>query len=63
MSKQCLNGIRVKHRVELMRRIYDYFDEINKNPVIYKWQWHLDDIDIAEELQTTTLIENHNNYV
>ena len=57
LSKQCLNGIRVKHRVELMHRIYDYFDEINKNPVIYKWQWHLDDIDIAEELQTTALIE------
>ena len=38
-------------------RHYLYFNEINEDPVVYKWQWHLDDIDISAELNTTTLID------
>ena len=36
MTKQMLHGIRVKSKQELIERIYQYFDEINKQPVISK---------------------------
>ena len=34
MTKQMLKGIRVKSKQELADRIYQYFDEINKEPVV-----------------------------
>ena len=37
MTKQMLGGIRVESKKELEDRIYRYFDEINKEPVPYKW--------------------------
>lgn len=35
MTKQMLKGIRVKSKQELADRIYQYFDEINKEPVVF----------------------------
>ena len=35
MTKQMLRGIRVDSKQELIDRIYQYFDEVNKEPVIY----------------------------
>ena len=57
MTKQMLKGIRVKSKEELVRRIYIYFDEINAEPVVFHWTWHLDDIDPAESVKTETLLE------
>ena len=57
MTKQMLKGIRVKSKEELVRRIYTYFDEINAEPVVFHWTWHLDDIDPAESVKTETLLE------
>ena len=37
-------GIRVKSKQELVDRIYQYFDEINKEPIIYHWKYKMDDI-------------------
>lgn len=37
MTKQMLRGIRVKSKEELVARIYQYFEEINKDPVVYHW--------------------------
>ena len=34
MTKQMLRHIRVKSKDELKERIYKYFDEVNKDPVI-----------------------------
>lgn len=48
MTKQMLRGIRVKTKQELVDRIYQYFDEINKEPVIYHWKYKMDEIDEAE---------------
>ena len=45
MTKQMLKGIRVKSKEELVQRIYTYFDEINAEPVVFHWTWHLGDID------------------
>ncbi|OGN64607.1 MAG: hypothetical protein A3E26_04250 [Chlamydiae bacterium RIFCSPHIGHO2_12_FULL_49_32] len=35
-----LRGIRVKSKEELTERLYKYFDEINKQPVIFKWPYN-----------------------
>ena len=52
-----LKGIRVKTKEELIRRIYTYFDEINAEPFVFHWTWHLDDIDPTESVKTETLLE------
>ena len=57
MTKQMLKGIRVKSKEELIQRIYTYFDEINAEPVVFHWTWHLDDIDHTESVKTETLLE------
>lgn len=57
MTKQMLKGIRVKSKEELVQRIYTYFNEINAEPVVFHWTWHLDDIDPTESVKTETLLE------
>ena len=57
MTKQMLKGIRVKSKEELIQRIYIYFDEINAEPVVFHWTWHLDDIDPTETVNVETLLE------
>lgn len=57
MTKQMLKGIRVKCKEELVQRIYTYFDEINAEPVVFHWTWHLGDIDPTESVKTETLLE------
>ena len=48
MTKQMLRGIRVNSKEELAARIYQYFEEINKDPVVYHWTYKLDEISIEE---------------
>lgn len=43
MTKQMLRGIRVKSKQELTDRIYQYFKEINKEPVVYHWRYKMDE--------------------
>lgn len=57
MTKQMLKGIRVKSKEELVHRIYIYFDEINAEPVVFHWTWHLNDIDPSESVITESLLE------
>lgn len=58
MTRQMLRGIRVASKEELRERIYRYFDEVNAEPVVYRWRWNLSDIDPdKEELAVTTLLE------
>ena len=49
MTRQMLTGIRVESKDELSNRIYQYFNEINKVPVPYKWKYKMDSINLAEE--------------
>ena len=44
MTKQMLKGIRVASKGELSERIYQYFDEINAEPVVYHWTYKMDEI-------------------
>jgi len=48
MTKQVLRGIRVDSKKELEKRIYKYFKEINKEPVVYHWKYKLNEISEAE---------------
>ena len=44
LTRQMLRGIRVLSKQELSDRIYQYFDEINAEPVIFRWKYKLNDI-------------------
>ena len=60
MTRQMLRGIRVSSKDELKERIYRYFDEVNAEPVVYRWKWNLSDVDPdKEELAVETLLEEH----
>ena len=48
MTKQMLRGIRVKSKQELMDRIYLYFEEVNRDPVVYHWTYKMDEVSITE---------------
>ena len=51
MTKQMLKGIRVASKEELSERIYQYFDEINAEPVVYHWTYKMDEIE-PDEVQS-----------
>jgi transposase len=57
MTKQMLKGIRVESKKELKKRIYQYFDEVNEDPVIFHWTYKMDDINITEKPVETTQLE------
>ena len=47
LARTMLREIRVKTIEELKNRIEQYFQEINKSPVIFKWKYKMDEITIA----------------
>jgi transposase len=47
MARSMLRGIRVASKQELIDRIHLYFDEMNADPVIYRWGFKIDDIAVA----------------
>lgn len=55
MTKQMLRGIRVENKEELKSRIYKYFDEINKEPVVFRWTYKMKDFKLpsSEESPNT----------
>ena len=57
MTKQMLVGIRVETKKELEERIYKYFDEINQEPIPYKWTYKMDTIDLSKEDIETIVYE------
>jgi transposase len=44
MTRSLLRGIRVSSKQELIDRISQYFNDINKTPVIFKWKYKMDEI-------------------
>lgn len=54
MTKQMLRGIRVKSKQELEDRIYLYFEETNKSPVVYHWTYKMDEISDDEAANAGT---------
>ena len=44
LARQCLNKLRVRSKEELKEIISKWLDAINKDPVIFRWKWKLEDI-------------------
>ena len=47
MARQALRNLRVKSKADLVKRIEDWFDEVNSEPVVFRWSWNLEDIEHA----------------
>jgi len=47
MAKTVLRGIRANSKDELKRRIELYLQEVNQTPVVFKWKYKLDDLQVA----------------
>ena len=45
-TKAFLRGVRVETKEELVNRIYQYMDEVNEEPVVYRWKYKMDDIEV-----------------
>ena len=43
MARTMLRGIRVASKLELIARIHLYYDEINADPVIFRWTYKMDE--------------------
>lgn len=48
MTRQMLRGIPVESKQELVNRIYQFFDEVNHEPVVYHWKYKMDEINEDE---------------
>jgi transposase len=48
MTRQMLRGIRVSSKDELAERIYQYFDDIDEVPVVFRWKYKMNEISSAE---------------
>jgi transposase len=47
MARSMLRGIRVASKQELVDRIHLYFDQINADPVVFRWKYKMDEIIIG----------------
>jgi len=52
MTRQMLRGIRVSSKEELTKRIYRYFDEVNEDPVVFRWTYKMKDFSPGESSGT-----------
>ena len=43
MTRSLPRGIRVAREQELIDRIHQYFQEVNADPVVFRWKYKLDD--------------------
>jgi transposase len=48
ITRQMLKGIRVSSKEELADRIYQYFDEINEEPVVFRWKYKMDEVAVPD---------------
>lgn len=51
MTKQMLKGIRINSKEKLTDRIYQYFNEINAELVVYHWTYKMDEIELWEKVK------------
>ena len=47
MTRTLLRGIRVASKQELIDRINQYFEEINADPVVFRWKYKMDEVFIV----------------
>jgi transposase len=46
MTRSMLRGIRVASKRELIERIHRYFEEVNADPVVFRWKYKMDETTI-----------------
>ena len=49
MTHQMLRGVRVESKAELARRIYLWFGEVNRVPVVHRWRYRMDETGTSEK--------------
>lgn len=47
LARSMLRGIRVKSKQELLERIHLYFEQINADPVIFRWKYKMEEPEIG----------------
>jgi transposase len=47
MTRTMLRGIRVASKQELIDRIHQYFEEINADPIVFRWKYKMDEVFIV----------------
>ena len=47
MARTMLRAIRVASKQELIDRIHQYFEEVNAEPVVFRWKYKMDEISIV----------------
>jgi len=47
LARVCLRGIRVQSKEELIERIYRYIDEVNNDPVVYRWTYKMNEVNVS----------------
>jgi transposase len=47
MTRTMLRGIRVASKQELIDRIHQYYEEINADPVVFRWKYKMDEVIIV----------------
>lgn len=56
MTNQMLRGIRVTSKQELVDRIYKYFEEVNRTPVVFHWKYKMDEFEPGAAKQNQTAV-------
>ena len=46
MARSMLRGIRVATKEELVQRIHQYFDQVNADPVVFRWKYKMDEVTV-----------------
>ena len=47
LSRQALRNLRVKSKEDLVKRIEDWLEQTNREKVVFRWNWKLEDIENA----------------
>ena len=47
MTRSLLRGIRVTSKAELIERLHQYFRELNEEPVVFRWKYKMNEINIV----------------
>ena len=47
MTRSMLRGIRVANKQELIDRIHQFFEELNADPVVFRWRYKMDEVFIV----------------
>jgi transposase len=47
MARSMLRGIRVATKQELIDRIHQYFEEVNADPVVFRWKYKMDETTVV----------------